>query len=383
MRVMSIIGTRPEAIKMAPVIRELALNSQIESIVCSTGQHRQMLDQVTRFFDLSVDVDLDIMKPGQDIFDIVSRSLVRLGDTIRDIKPDTILVHGDTSTCLAGAMAGFYSGVPVGHVEAGLRTYNLQAPFPEEANRCMVSKIASLHFCPTLAAQQNLLKEAVNEGSTYVTGNSVIDALLWGKQLIDSRFSDSYWAQMLGNALTERILSRERKLVLITGHRRENLGEGFNNICHAIKTLALCYPSMDFVYPVHLNPKVREPVHSILGTADNIHLIEPQEYATFLWLMSKAHIILTDSGGVQEEAPSLNKPVLVLRDVTERPEAIEAGTVKLVGTNPERIINSFHQLIEDPTLYTSMANAKNPFGDGTAAKKIVQTLLREYQGNQN
>jgi UDP-N-acetylglucosamine 2-epimerase (non-hydrolysing) len=379
---MSIIGTRPEAIKMAPVIRELSQSEQFESIVCSTGQHRQMLDQVTQFFNINVDVELGIMKPGQDLFDIISGTLIKLKDTLKEIKPDYILVHGDTSSCLAGAMAGFYSGIPVGHVEAGLRTHNLQAPFPEEANRCMVSKIATHHFCPTSMAKNNLLQEAISEQAISVTGNTVIDALLWGNQLLDNRYNNTYWEKIIGHALTQRILNPNRKLILITGHRRENLGEGFNQICHAIKTLADIYPNMDFVYPVHLNPKVREPVHNALGNAENIHLIEPQEYATFIWLMNQAFIILTDSGGIQEEAPSLNKPVLVLRDVTERPEAITAGTVKLVGTDSLRIINEFRAIADSPLKYSIMAEAKNPFGDGTAAQKIIRTLLHVKQGRQ-
>jgi UDP-N-acetylglucosamine 2-epimerase (non-hydrolysing) len=297
---MTIIGTRPEAIKMAPVIRSLSQHPHVNSIVCSTGQHKQMLHQVTDFFGFSIDIDLEIMTEKQDLFDITAKSLVKLRDIIKEVGPDRILVHGDTTTCLAGAMAGFYSGVEVGHVEAGLRTYNLQAPFPEEANRSMVSRIANYHFCPTAQAKNNLLSEGIKEQSILVTGNTVIDALLWGNEIINARYGNQHWAEALGENLVERIKSPARKMALITGHRRENLGKGFDGICDAIKKLSAEYPEIDFVYPVHLNPKVRQPVAAALGSSDNIHLIEPQDYATFIWLMNRSHIILTDSGGIQE-----------------------------------------------------------------------------------
>jgi UDP-N-acetylglucosamine 2-epimerase (non-hydrolysing) len=375
MKVMTIIGTRPEAIKMAPLIRAIAATPQLESILCSTGQHKEMLDQVTAFFDLTIDINLNIMQGKQDLFDILSTSLLRLRDAIRQASPDYILVHGDTSTCLAGALAAFYSKIPVGHVEAGLRTYNLQAPYPEEANRCLVSKLANLHFCPTKLSMNNLQLEGIHEKSILVTGNTVIDALLIGRQIIQEKYTPEHWRNTLGERLSETLLDNNKKMVLITAHRRENIGSGFENICNAIKELSSIYKDVEFVYPVHLNPQIKDVAQKILGDSPKIHLIQPQSYATFIWLMDRAHIILTDSGGIQEEAPSLNKPVLVLRDVTERPEALEAGTIRLVGTDKPTIIKEFCKIMDDTTEYQRMACAENPFGDGTASQKIVSRLL--------
>lgn len=373
LRVMTVFGTRPEAIKMAPVALALAADDAIEASICVTAQHRQMLDQVMRIFDLRADVDLDLMQQGQDLYDITSRVLLGMRGVLKEAQPDLVLVHGDTTTCFAAALAAFYQGIPVGHVEAGLRTGNLRAPFPEEANRALVGRITQLHFAPTATAQRNLLAENIPAAQIHVTGNTVIDALLIARAKV-KKLPPETWHTTIGAELVRRIQARAGRFVLITGHRRENFGQGFLDLCHAIKHLALAHPDWLFVYPVHLNPNVLEPVHAILSGLDNVRLIEPQDYLPFVWLMDHCDLILTDSGGVQEEGPSLGKPVLVMRDVTERPEAVDAGTVKLVGTDPQRIIETVEYLLQDEAAYRVMATAINPYGDGLAAGRIVAKI---------
>jgi UDP-N-acetylglucosamine 2-epimerase (non-hydrolysing) len=374
-RILSIFGTRPEAIKMAPVVRALAAHPEFESRICVTAQHRSMLDQVLGLFEIEPHHDLNIMSPGQDLFDVTSRVLLGLRGVIREESPDIVLVQGDTTTCFAGALASFYEGVSVAHVEAGLRTGNLRAPFPEEANRALVSRIAELHFAPTERSSRNLLAENIPPAQVIVTGNTVIDALLWVRERV-AAYPDSVWNALFGEALFARIRDPRRECVLITGHRRENFGRGFRDLCQAIRELAASHSEWDFIYPVHLNPKVRQPVNDTLVGLPNVHLIEPLDYAPFVWLMNECDLILTDSGGVQEEAPSLGKPVLVMREVTERPEAVEAGTVRLVGTDKAAIIAAVEHLLSDPDLYERMSRAHNPYGDGLAARRIVQALVR-------
>lgn len=376
-RVMTVFGTRPEAIKMAPVALALAAEPQIEALICVTAQHRQMLDQVMRIFDLTADIDLDLMQPGQDLYDVTSRVLLGMRDVLKREQPDLVLVHGDTTTCFAAALAAFYQGIPVGHVEAGLRTGNLLAPFPEEANRSLVSRIAEMHFAPTERARSNLLAENIAVEKILVTGNTVIDALLIARDKV-GRMQVTAWHDSIGNALCDRILQRIGRFVLITGHRRENFGQGFIDLCNAIRTLALSHPDWLLVYPVHLNPNVQKPVLDILSGLPNVHLIEPLEYLPFVWLMDHCDLILTDSGGIQEEGPALGKPVLVMREVTERPEAIDAGTVKLVGTDKQRIIDAVELLLSDEHTYRTMATATNPFGDGTAAQQIVSKIKQRW-----
>lgn len=376
-RVMTVFGTRPEAIKMAPVALALAAEPQIEALICVTAQHRQMLDQVMRIFDLTADIDLDLMQPGQDLYDVTSRVLLGMRDVLKREQPDLVLVHGDTTTCFAAALAAFYQGIPVGHVEAGLRTGNLLAPFPEEANRSLVGRIAEMHFAPTERARSNLLAENIAVEKILVTGNTVIDALLIARDKV-GRMPVTAWHDSIGNALCDRILQRIGRFVLITGHRRENFGQGFIDLCNAIRTLALSHPDWLLVYPVHLNPNVQKPVLDILSGLPNVHLIEPLEYLPFVWLMDHCDLILTDSGGIQEEGPALGKPVLVMREVTERPEAIDAGTVKLVGTDKQRIIDAVELLLSDEHTYRTMATATNPFGDGTAAQQIVSKIKQRW-----
>jgi UDP-N-acetylglucosamine 2-epimerase (non-hydrolysing) len=371
MKILSLFGTRPEAIKMAPIVKALQNDPFFTSKLCVTAQHRQMLDQVLDLFEITPDHDLNIMKDGQDLYDITSRVLLGVRDVLEQEKPDMILVHGDTTTCFAGTLAGFYGQIPVGHVEAGLRTGNLMAPFPEEANRVMTSRLARLHFAPTEQARQNLLDERVAPETIHVTGNSVIDALLWVREKVAGQ---KEWGNTFSSA-TEVILGGHA-FVLITGHRRENLGTGFMNICSAISTLATRYPDVHFVYPVHLNPKVQEPVYSILENHDNIHLIAPLDYAPFVYAMDRCKFILTDSGGVQEEAPSLGKHVLVMRDTTERPEALAAGTVTLVGTDTEKIILEGEKLLTKSRTHKSDKTIHNPYGDGNTAERIKQVLRR-------
>lgn len=373
LRVLSIFGTRPEAIKMAPVVLGLAQADGIESKVCVTAQHREMLDQVLDLFKIKPDHDLNLMAPGQDLFDITARSLLGLRDVLRQERPDVVLVHGDTTTCFAAALAAFYENIPVGHVEAGLRTGDLRAPFPEEANRSLVGRIASYHFAPTEGSRRNLLAESVNPDRIWVTGNTVIDALLMVRDMV-SAYGDEHWREHFGAKLYARIIDPARKLILITGHRRENFGQGFIDLCSAIRDLANAHPDWDLLYPVHLNPNVRKPVYDILEGLDNVMLIEPEDYAPFVWLMDHSDMILTDSGGIQEEGPALGKPVLVMRNVTERPEAVEAGTVLLVGTDREKIVAGVERVLLDSTVYSAMSHAHNPYGDGHAVKRIIEAL---------
>jgi len=371
-KILVVFGTRPEAIKMAPVVHALQTTGSIETIVCVTAQHRQMLDQVLELFEIRPQIDLDIMKPSQDLADVTSRVLLGLRDTLATIKPDAVLVHGDTSTALASAMAAFYAGVDVGHVEAGLRTHDMQAPFPEEFNRQVISKIARWHFAPTHKSQSNLLAEGIDPSNIWVTGNTVIDALLWTLQRSEGARENCRATPFLDSLLA--FDWRHQPFLLMTGHRRENFGDGFIRICEAVKLLALRYPTMQIVYPVHLNPNVQQPVMSLLGGLANVHLIAPLDYEPFALLLKHCYLVLTDSGGIQEEAPSLGKPVLVMRDATERPEAVQAGTVKLVGTDIDRIVSAVSDLIDKPEHYSKMSLAHNPYGDGQAANRIAQVL---------
>jgi UDP-N-acetylglucosamine 2-epimerase (non-hydrolysing) len=373
LRVLSVFGTRPEAIKMAPVVLALQDAEGFESRVCVTAQHRQMLDQVLDLFEITPDYDLDIMLQGQDLFDVTARSLLGLRDVLRKDKPDLLLVQGDTTTCFTAALAAFYEHIPVGHIEAGLRTGNLEAPFPEEANRSLVSRIAAYHFAPTEGSRQNLLAEGIPDDCIWVTGNTVIDALLMVRDKVET-YSSNCWERCFGDILHKRIIDTSRKLILITGHRRENFGQGFINLCSAIRDIAVGHQDWDLIYPVHLNPNVQKPVHDILDGHDNIFLIEPQGYAPFVWLMNRSDMILTDSGGVQEEAPSLGKPVLVMRNVTERPEAVEVGTVKLVGTDRAAVASAIEAVLLDRSIYEAMSRAHNPYGDGKAVSRILSAL---------
>ena len=377
-KVLLVFGTRPEAIKMAPLVHELKKHpDRFNTLVCVTGQHREMLDQVLDLFHIVPDVDLNIMKSGQDLYDVTSRVLVGMRNVLEELKPDVVLVHGDTTTSMAAALAAFYQQIPVGHVEAGLRTGDIYSPWPEEMNRLMTGRIATYHFAPTPLSKQNLLKENVNAEHIVVTGNTVIDALHWVVNKIHSEhgLQNTLHQSILDCGYDTHRLGKGKRLVLITGHRRENFGEGFLNICHAIKSLSQRYPEVDFVYPVHLNPNVRKPVMEILGDgADNVFLIDPLQYLPFVYLMEQSYLILTDSGGIQEEAPGLGKPVLVMRNTTERPEAVDAGTVLLVGADRETIEKSVVELLENEVLYKKMAHAQNPYGDGHACDKIVAFL---------
>lgn len=368
-KVMVVFGTRPEAIKMAPVVHALQAHPDLEAIVTVTAQHRQMLDQVLEIFRITPDHDLDIMQPGQSLADITSKILLGMPAVFAQAKPDLVLVHGDTSTTLATALAAFYARIPVGHIEAGLRTGDMQAPWPEEANRRLTAPLTQHHFAPTERSRDNLLAENIPADGIVVTGNTVIDALLDVAQRIRTD-------EALRTSLASRFpfLDSSRRLLLVTGHRRENFGDGFERICQALATLA-GRDDIQIVYPVHLNPNVQEPVRRHLSGLSNVHLIEPQEYLPFVYLMQQSHVILTDSGGVQEEAPSLGKPVLVMRDTTERPEAVHAGTVRLVGTDNERIVAEINSLFDDDVIYASMAEAHNPYGDGNAAARIVEWIV--------
>jgi UDP-N-acetylglucosamine 2-epimerase (non-hydrolysing) len=374
-KVLTVFGTRPEAIKMAPVVLGLQKAEGIESIVCVTAQHRQMLDQVLNLFEIRPDYDLDLMAPNQDLFDITAKVLLGLRDVLRQAKPDIVLVHGDTTTCFAAGLAAFYEHIKLGHVEAGLRTGNLKAPFPEEANRTLVGRLADFHFAPTQSSKNNLLAENVPEASIVVTGNTVIDALLIVRDKVNLN-PEHTWQEKFGAPLYQKISDQTRKLILITGHRRENFGQGFIDLCNAIKELAETHPDWDLIYPVHLNPNVQKPVYEILNNLSNVYLIEPLDYEPFVWIMDQSDLILTDSGGIQEEGPSLGKPVLVMRDVTERPEAVDAGTVMLVGTNKEKIVTGVESVLLDSAVYLKMSKAHNPYGDGAAVEKIVATLLK-------
>ena len=398
-KVMLVFGTRPEAIKMAPLVKAFAqFPETFETIVCVTGQHREMLDQVLHIFDITPDYDLNIMKQGQDLYDVTSRVLLGMRDVLREAQPDVVLVHGDTTTSTAAALAAFYQQIPVGHVEAGLRTHNIYSPWPEEMNRQITGRIATYNFSPTPLSRHNLLEEKVSEQSITVTGNTVIDALYW---VVDKIKRDETLSAELKSVLAEagydvdRLDNSQftihnsqlpRRLVLITGHRRENFGDGFIQMCTAIRDLTQKYPDVDFVYPMHLNPNVRKPIQEVFvgldtlspgegwGEAGNMFFIEPLEYLSFVYLMEKSTLVLTDSGGIQEEAPGLGKPVLVMRDTTERPEALEAGTVKLVGTDYGKIVSEVSRLLDDAAYYDSMSKAVNPYGDGKACERIVDFI---------
>ena len=378
---MLVFGTRPEAIKMAPLVKEFQkYPGKFETIVCVTGQHRQMLDQVLEIFDIKPDYDLNIMKEGQDLYDVTSRVLLGMRDVLKECQPDVVLVHGDTTTSTAAALAAFYQQISVGHVEAGLRTHNIYSPWPEEMNRQMTGRIATFNFAPTTLSQQNLVSEGVRDAKITITGNTVIDALYW---VIDKMKNDIQLDMQLAQQLKDAgydvtRLNMGRRLVLITGHRRENFGDGFISMCRAIKALTEKYPEVDFVYPMHLNPNVRRPIHEVFGNQlenlGNMFFIEPLEYLSFVYLMEKSSIVLTDSGGIQEEAPGLGKPVLVMRDTTERPEALVAGTVKLVGTDFDKIVSEVSELLDDSDYYNKMSQAVNPYGDGHACERIVKYL---------
>ena len=379
---MLVFGTRPEAIKMAPLVKEfLRYPEKFETVVCVTGQHREMLDQVLRIFDIQPDYDLNIMKQGQDLYDVTARVLVGMRNVLRKVLPDVVLVHGDTTTSTAAALAAFYQQIPVGHIEAGLRTHDIYSPWPEEMNRQITSRIATYHFSPTPLSKQNLLAEGIKEEQIVVTGNTVIDALYRVVDHIKKNLKlDAELESLLKQAGYDVTRLKEgKKLVLITGHRRENFGEGFVHICTAIKDLTKKYPDVDFVYPMHLNPNVRKPIHEVfednLSGLGNMFFIEPLEYLSFVYLMEKSNIVLTDSGGIQEEAPGLGKPVLVMRDTTERPEALEAGTVKLVGTSYDKIVNEVSALLENQDYYNKMSKAINPYGDGKACGRICTALI--------
>ena len=381
-KIMLVFGTRPEALKMAPLVKEFQKYSrEFRTIVCVTGQHREMLDQVLKIFEITPDYDLNIMKQGQDLYDVTSRVLLGMRDVLKEVLPDVVLVHGDTTTSTAAALAAFYQQIPVGHIEAGLRTHNIYSPWPEEMNRQITGRIATYHFAPTDLSKKNLLAEGISEGAITVTGNTVIDALY---MVVDKIKTDDSLSATLKTVLNNsgydvNRLAGGRKMVLITGHRRENFGDGFISMCKAIKTLTEQYRDIDFVYPMHLNPNVRKPIHEVFGESlsnlENIFFIEPLEYLAFIYLMEKSTIILTDSGGIQEEAPGLGKPVLVMRDTTERPEALEAGTVKLVGTDYEKIVNEVFKLLNNQEYYDRMSKAINPYGDGIACGRIVKRLF--------
>ncbi|MFH3481781.1 non-hydrolyzing UDP-N-acetylglucosamine 2-epimerase [Xanthobacter variabilis] len=372
LRTLTVFGTRPEAIKMAPLVLGLAADPRFENSVCVTAQHREMLDQVLNLFKISPDYDLNVMRRGQDLYDVTSAILLGLRDVIAQARPDIVLVHGDTATTLAATLGAYYARVPVAHVEAGLRTGNLYSPWPEEGSRRVTGALAALHFAPTEGSRQALLRENVADGSIVVTGNTVIDALLHVVERI--RDTPALEAELAGRF--EFLADRSRRMVLVTGHRRESFGGGFERICQALARLARRFPDVDIVYPMHLNPNVREPVLRILGNCANIHLIEPQDYLPFVWLMNRAYVIVTDSGGIQEEAPSLGRPVLVMRDTTERPEAVEAGTVRLVGTDTDAIFDWTARLLTDEDAWNKMSFAHNPYGDGKAVPRILDALER-------
>lgn len=380
-KIMLIFGTRPEAIKMAPLVKQFQKDTEnFKTIVCVTAQHRQMLDQVLNLFEIKPDYDLDIMQQGQDLYDITSRVLTGIKQVLVSEKPDVVLVHGDTTTTMAASLAAFYQQIPVGHVEAGLRTNNIYSPYPEEINRQITGRISTYHFAPTSLSKQNLLKENVNDKNIFVTGNTIIDALYWVLNKIknNENLQQELSQQILHFGYDINRLQKNKKLVLITGHRRENFGDGFILICKAIKSLNQKYTDVDFVYPMHLNPQVRKPIKQVFGTdtPNNMFFIEPLDYLPFVYLMEKSYLILTDSGGIQEEAPGLGKPVLVMRNTTERPEAVDAGTVKLVGTDYNKIIQETSKLLEDEQYYNAMSKAINPYGDGKACERIVEGLRK-------
>lgn len=373
MKILIVFGTRPEAIKMAPLVHAFQADAHFQTQVCVTAQHREMLDQVLGLFNIAPDYDLNLMRPGQDLYDVTSSVLLGMRDVLRQAAPDAVLVHGDTTTAAASAIAAFYAGIPIGHIEAGLRTHDIRSPFPEEFNRQLVSKLARWHFAPTKSSRNNLLKEGILDSTICVTGNTVIDALFWTLKRLEQ---DNERREDLQSRLATDLSFDWQAIpfVLITGHRRENFGDGFLAICAAIRELAAKHPETHFVYPVHLNPNVRKPVFELIADARNIHLIEPLEYEPFVYLLKHCHLVLTDSGGLQEEAPSLGKPVLVMRDVTERPEAVDAGTVKLVGANKANIVRELSRLLTDTPAYEKMSMAHNPYGDGHATLRILKYL---------
>ena len=372
-KILILFGTRPEAIKMAPLCTAFKLlPDEFDARVCVTAQHREMLDQVLSFFDLKPDYDLNLMKPGQNLYGLTGDIINGLKPVLEEFQPDLVFVHGDTTTTMAGALAAFYSGAQVGHVEAGLRTFNKRAPFPEEMNRSLTGRIADFHFAPTEKAKDNLLKEALNEKTIPITGNTVIDALLLGQEKLKIHPPANLKE-------LETVVEKDKKIILVTGHRRENFGSGFLNICKALKELAQKNPDVNIIYPVHLNPNVQKPVFEILGEQENIKLIDPQPYPSFLWLMNKSYLIITDSGGIQEEAPSLGKPVLVMRETTERPEAVDAGTVILVGTNPEKIKTEAQDLLDNNERYIQMSHLHNPYGDGKACEYIIDYVRKNLK----
>ncbi len=372
-KVMLVFGTRPEAIKMAPLVKAFEADKDFETIVCVTAQHRQMLDQVLNLFEITPDYDLDVMKPGQDLYEVTSNILLGLKPVLAEAKPDLVLVHGDTATTMATSIAAFYQQIAVGHVEAGLRTHNIYSPWPEEGNRQVTGRLATYHFAPTDESRSNLLKENVDVANVIVTGNTVIDALL---RVVTKIKEDSSQQARLKQLIADKgyAIRDDRRLILVTGHRRENFGEGFLHICEGLKRLAQANSDIDIVYPVHLNPNVQKPVNEILSSVENVHLIDPLDYEPFVYLMDRSIFILTDSGGIQEEAPSLGKPVLVMRDTTERPEAVEAGTVKLVGTDTQKIVQECQKLLDDQTAYEAMSRSHNPYGDGKACERIVSFI---------
>lgn len=364
-----VFGTRPEAIKMAPLVKEFQKHPDFDTRVCVTAQHREMLDQVLDFFNIKPDYDLNLMKPGQDLFSLTADVITAMKGVLEDFKPDYVYVHGDTTTSMAAGIAGFYADTKVCHVEAGLRTYNKRAPFPEEINRQITGRVADFHFAPTTQSRDNLLKENIPAENIVITGNTVIDALLDSSKQVHKIKDNEI-------EILKKLIDFSKKLILVTGHRRENHGEGFINICEALKEIAIMHNNVEIIYPVHLNPKVQKPVHEILSGIENIKLIKPLAYPAFVWLMTQAYMIITDSGGVQEEAPSLGKPVLVMRDTTERPEAVEIGTVILVGTNKDAILSETTRLLLDSSHYKRMAELNNPYGDGKASERIVEFILK-------
>ncbi len=373
-KVLTVFGTRPEAIKMCPLVHTLKAESQIDTRVCVTAQHREMLDQVLELFEIKPDYDLDIMQPNQGLYEITANILQKIKSVLEDFKPDLVLVHGDTSTTFVTSLAAFYQKIKVGHIEAGLRTGNIFSPWPEEANRKLTSVLTQFHFAPTIGSEKNLLNENIPQENITVTGNTVIDALLWVKEkIITNKELNKSLATQYG------FLDQSKRLILVTGHRRESFGDGFENICKALQEVATTHPDVEVLYPVHLNPNVQEPVNRLLKGISNIHLIEPQDYLPFVYLMTRAHIILTDSGGIQEEAPSLGKPVLVMRETTERPEAIDAGTVKLVGTYTNKIVKEINNLLNNEQEYLAMSKAHNPYGDGTACKRIINVITKSLK----
>jgi UDP-N-acetylglucosamine 2-epimerase (non-hydrolysing) len=372
MKVLSVFGTRPEAIKMAPLVKGLEENMEFNSIVCVTAQHREMLDQVLSLFEINPDLDLNLMSPDQDLYDLTWKVLLGMREVLETTKPDLVFVQGDTTTTFATALACFYAHVPIAHVEAGLRTGNMRSPFPEEGNRCLTTKLAAIHFCPTEKNRDNLLSEGIEGSKVWVTGNTVIDALLWIERKVENLAAET-WRSAWSNAF--EAVEKRAPIILITGHRRENFGDGIENICLAVRRLASSHQDWHFIYPVHLNPNVLKPVREILNGLGNVHLIRPLDYGPFVFLMKIAKIVLTDSGGIQEEAPALGKPVLVMRDTTERPEALSAGTVKLVGTDQYQIVSHVEALMTDSQLYNNMAKAVNPYGDGRAVSRILEAVI--------